>query len=196
MAGGPLALGMMVAGQMVGAMGEHDGLRAGAKADEANANRAELEGALEAEAIARAERAASGEALAAVGANRAGVGTGSALDLLRQNAIEREYSILSRRYSASTEAAGLRAAAAQKRQAAKFALFGGAMRAGAQALTGMSDARGAAQLAKSNAAVRASRLPGGQKLPVPARLVPQSDTGWSDRMGAPGWLTPTVFGRN
>lgn len=168
MAGGPIGIGLMAASSIMGAVGEHGQLKAGARVDGENARLAELGGAFEEEGIRRRERALSGDAVAALAGSGAQVGTGSALDLLFQNSVEREYEVLSRRYEAGSEAAGLRQQAAQKRKAAKGALFGGLLRAGAQAVTGISEMKDSARL--SAAAKRSRTLPGGQTLPMPANV--------------------------
>ncbi|HEV2746411.1 MAG TPA: hypothetical protein VGW34_03825 [Allosphingosinicella sp.] len=173
MSGDPLSIGLMVASSLMQGVAEQDALDAGAAADLENARRAELGGALEEEAVRRRERAVSGEAIAALAGNGVAIGTGSALDLVRQNAIEREYDVLNRRYAAGSEAASLRTAAAQKKEAGRFALFGGVLRAGAAALTGIGEARNGAAIAEAEARRRAAQLPGGQQLPVPNSL-----SGW------------------
>ncbi|HEX8400524.1 MAG TPA: hypothetical protein VF628_02345 [Allosphingosinicella sp.] len=164
------AVAMTVGSSVMGAAGEKSAYDAGARADLENARRTELDGALAEEAIRRQGRAVQGEAIAALGANGGRIGTGSALDLLWQNQVEIEYDVLNRRYSASSEATSLRAAAAQKKKAGKFALIGGLMRAGAQALTGIGDVQNAAASAATSARLRTARLPGGQSLPIPAAL--------------------------
>jgi hypothetical protein len=198
MVGGGIGLGMMVAGQMLGAIGESEGLAAGAAADSENARRALMEGAAETEALARAGRATQGEAIAALGANGAGIGTGSALDLIVQNQIEIEHTILNRRYGAATEAQGLAASAAGKRRASRFALFGGALRAGAAALTGTDSGRGdAAAVSDAQARLRAARLPGGQQLPIPSHLLPMPRGGYGSSPaagGAPSGVPSRAFG--
>ncbi len=164
-------IGLQVAGSIFGAASEADTLRQNARIDEQNAQLAMIDGARQGENIIRAERATSAEAMAAMGMNGIAVGTGSALDLLTQNAVEREMDLLNARYAAGQEANNLRLQAKQKRKAAKGAIIGGLIRAGAQALGGASDAN-------SNARLSAARTPGGRTMPVPgSRAIPSGRIG-------------------
>jgi hypothetical protein len=171
MAVAAIGMGLMAASQLYQGRTEQNALNADAGVDIENARRAELDGELAAEDSRRRERALSGDAIAALGANGVAIGSGSALDLLHQNAVEREYEILNRRYAAGGEAASLRISAGQKRKAAKSALFGGLLRAGATALTGIGEMRNAREERDANARTRAAQLPGGQQLPIPRALV-------------------------
>lgn len=181
MSGAEIPVAMMVASQVMGAFSQHSAANSAAGVDAENARRAELEGAYREEAIRRRGRAVSGEAIAALGANGVAVGSGSAQDLLFQNALEAEYDALGTRYSAATEAYGLRRSAASKRAAGKMALIGGLMRAGAQAASGMQDISSAAAAAKDAEIVRAARFPGAPSLPMP---------------GASPWYIGGKFGRD
>lgn len=155
----PISMGLMVASSIFKGVTEHNALNADAKVDDENARRSVLDGALQGEEIRRQERAVSGEAVAAMGANGVAIGTGSALDLLRQNAVEREYDVLNKRYAAGTQADAYRAQAKQKRKAGTFALFGGLLNAGSAALT---------QGASSGAAAKVNAAQvGGMALPTP-----------------------------
>jgi hypothetical protein len=167
-AAAPIGIGLMVAASIAEGVGQMKADNAAAKGDKANAHAAEMAGAFEAAGIQRKERALSGEAVAAMAGNGVAIGTGSALDLLRQNAVDREMDILTARYNAGSQAAAYRDRAKQEKTAGKFALFGGVLRAGAQALTGFSQMQGASALAGSNAALQAAQLPGGQALPIPS----------------------------
>jgi hypothetical protein len=166
----PVAIGLMAASSLYEGYSQSRELKAGARADDETARRTELAGAFEEDAVRRRERAVSGEAISALAANGVEVGTGSALDLLMQNAVEREYEVLARRYSAGSEADSLRAQARGKRKAAKGALFGGVLRAGAQALSGYGGMQNAAAVAGASGRMRAAQM-GGQKLPMPSNLV-------------------------
>lgn len=175
MAGGPVAIGLMVASQLMEAKGQSDQLNAGAAADRENARLAELGGAWREDEIRRRERAVSGEAISALAANGVSVGSGSAQDLLFQNMLEGQHAALNARYEAASEAYGLRRSAAAKKAQAKSALFGGMLRAGAAAVTGMDQLQGAASAEKAAAIVREARWPGAMKLPMPG---PAQSRGW------------------
>lgn len=168
MAAAPVAIGLMVASQLAQGVSQHNALQAQAGVDRENARLTETQGEISAEEAARRARAVQGESIAALAGNGVALGTGSALDLLRQNAIEAETDILNRRYEAAGRAASLRTDANQKKAAARGALFGGVLRAGAAALTGMQDMGNADALDASSASLRAAQLqyPGGQRLPM------------------------------
>lgn len=176
------AIGLTVGSTIYGATEEAKGLRAGARADEANARTSLIEGVAEADAIRRAERATSGEALAALGMNGLRVDVGSPVDLLAQNAVEREYDLLNTRYRAESEARAYRDSAKAKRGAARGAIVGGVLRAGAQALTGASSMSDSQRL---QGAYRSSSMPvmPGMRMPVPSRTFGQ---------GAPMVFGPSV----
>jgi hypothetical protein len=162
----PVSMGLMVAASIFqGAQQSHQ-LNQAANADDVDAQRTLTQGAFEQEAIRRQERATSGEAIAAEAADGVSVGTGSALDLLFQNAREREYAVLVKRYSAGSQADSLYKKANQERSAAKGAMFGGLLRAGAQALTGVGEMNNASDLYKA----QMGGLPGGSKMPLPGGI--------------------------
>lgn len=164
MATAGVGLGLSVASKAIGAISESSQLRAGARADDENARLAELDGSREVEATRRAARASDGAALVGQAMNGTAGGGGSALDLLEQSAVEREFSILNTRYQADGEAQSLQIKANQKRSAAKGVLIGGLLGAGAQALTGISNMKDAA-------AMRAAKTPdyGGSRMPIPTK---------------------------
>lgn len=122
--------GIMEAGDNAGA------LRRSADVDRENARRTELQGEFQVLQSIRDERAVSGEAIAAMAGSGFALGTGSAADLIRQNAIEREMEIGNIRYQASGEAANLRQSADDKRRAAKSVMIGGVMTAIGAGVTG------------------------------------------------------------
>lgn len=162
------AAGLSMAGGLMEAKGQADGLKASAKADEENARLEALSGEIDVAEIHRDARAAAGEAIAAQAANGAGIGTGSARDLLEQSAIDAEYDVLARRYNASSQAQQLYAQAKSKRKAARGVMFAGVLRAGATALTAASGIAGDAKVAKAQDAYSAARSPSGSlQLPAP-----------------------------
>lgn len=101
----------------------------------------------EADIRAQARRTA-GEAVAAMGANGVQLGTGSAIDLLREVELESGLDQLRVRRAAANRAASLRAQASQAKRQGIFDLLGGVMEAGAAAFgsggggAGMSGAGG------------------------------------------------------
>ncbi len=170
---GGLGIGLMAASTMMGAVGESQQLKADAAADAENARRTLLAGALETADTRRRGRAVQGEAIASLAEGGGGIGAGtSAADLLFQNQLEIEYDVLSRRYGAASEAADLEQRAARKRAAARGALFGGMLRAGAQALTGIDQLNSANAASKAQERLLEARFPGAQRLPIPAHLQP------------------------
>ncbi|MGF7151325.1 hypothetical protein FHS96_004988 [Sphingomonas zeicaulis] len=189
-AAGPIGMGLQVIGTLYGAVSQYQGLRQQAATDRENARLSELEGAQQESDIRREERAVSGDAIAAMGANGLRVGTGSALALLEQNAIERETAVLNARYGAARQALALREQARAKKKAAGDALFTGILSAGAQALTGMSSASASADVSAAAGNVRAAQLPAlpGQSMPLPSTA---SLTGQRPATRAPSRYFPT-----
>lgn len=164
-----IGLGMSVASQIVGATQQAGQMRQSAAVDDENARRTLLQGALQEDTIRRRERATSGEALASQGASGLAVGTGSAFDLLYENALERERAVLNTRFSTASQADSLEATAAAKRSAASGALIGGLMGAGAKAIMGISSLRDANALrGAQNAPYTNVSAIGGYRMPIPA----------------------------
>ncbi|HEY0149851.1 MAG TPA: hypothetical protein VGB70_12720 [Allosphingosinicella sp.] len=158
-----------------GAIGEgkaayRAGMYDAAVSDE-NARLTTLEGAFEEGRIRREERALSGEAMAAMGASGVMLGTGSALELLRENAYLSEMDALTARWNAAGQARGYRMDAERARAGARDARRAGYMRAGTAILSGASQAFSASRLGKAGSAVRAASAPrtsSGLSMPVPA----------------------------
>ncbi len=134
----PIALGLMAAGQLYSGISSADQMRDNAAILKENARRTELTGALNEAEVAREARAAQGEAIAQQGASGVELGTGSALEMLRQNAINAEFDKLNIRTRAAGEAANLRSEAKQLRKQATATLIGSAISAGASVLMGSS----------------------------------------------------------
>lgn len=156
----------MLAGTAMQAFGAVKGGNDQAKAanyeagiDDENAHLALLDGAHDEASIRRQERAASGEMIAAQGASGVQIGTGSALEALRENAYTAEYDALSARYTAATKAHGYSLDAQRQRAAARQAKTGGLLRAGAALLQGVS------QFSSTTALARAQN-PSGMSMPV------------------------------
>ena len=118
------------------------GYRAGkynAKVDENSAVAAQQQGAADEEKVASDARYAAGEAIAAQGASGLQIGTGTALDVLRENAINAGLDQLRIRTHAESARRGYVAKAAQDRAAGRDALVAGFLTAaenGAKAFAG------------------------------------------------------------
>ena len=172
----PISIGAMAltaGSQIFGAVDQSNQLRDAAAISDQNAHLAEVDGARQSEAILRQARATTAEGRAAMGANGVAVDTGSALDLITQNAVEREYDMLNARYSAGQQATAYRQDAAAKRDQAKGALIGGLLKAGASALTGYSTMTNAGNVRGAWEASRTPTLPRlpGTTFPVPKPYV-------------------------
>src|SRR4051812_28268441 len=118
----PVSIGMMaltVGSQLFGAASQASTDRQNAAIADQNAHLSEVDGARQAEAILRQARATTAEGRAAMGANGIAVDTGSALDYVTQNSIEREFDILNARYAADQQAQAYQQQADQLRKHAK-----------------------------------------------------------------------------
>lgn len=159
----PVSMGAATALQMVGsimgAVDQASQLKRAARADRENARRTELQGEIDVLQTVRDERAASGEAIAAMAGSGFGLGTGTAADLIRQNGMEREMEILNIRYAADQEATGLRQQAADKKRAARSAIIGGVLNAAAQGAQGAAGISNMQRLDTQAGQERTSRLP-------------------------------------
>lgn len=185
----PVSMGAATALQMVGtvmsAVDQSRQLKASAATDRENARRSEFQGELQVLQSRRDERQASGAAIAAMGESGLAVGTGTAADLIRQNAVEREMEILNIRHQASQDAANLRVSAADKKRAARGAIISGILGAASQGAAGASAISGQSRLDGLAAAERASRVP---RLAAPVGVYGAGSLG----MGARGPMGMTL----
>ncbi|MFZ5704913.1 MAG: hypothetical protein ACOY5R_06560 [Pseudomonadota bacterium] len=133
-----IAIGAMAAGQLYSGISQADQLNDNANRMKENARRTELQGALDELQIGREARAAQGEAIAMQGASGVELGTGSALEMLRQNAIAAEYDKLNIRNRASAEAGNMRAQAKQLKRQATGTLISTGLSVGSSILMGAS----------------------------------------------------------
>jgi autotransporter translocation and assembly factor TamB len=162
-----LSTGFQAASAMYDGLSQSAALKSQAAVDKDNANSDLLQSALQAADIRRRGRAVQGEAIAALADGGGDVSGTSAQDLIFQNSLEIEYAASNAKYGGATAARGDLMAADEKRRAARSAVIGGVMRAGAAAITGAATAR------NSQAADAAYRerynayFPGGQRLPMP-----------------------------
>lgn len=144
-----LALPLMIAstvmsavGAVTSAAGQSNAAKAGAKVDELNAQQAQTEGMLQGEAARRQGSQAEGEAAATIGASGVQSGTGTALQTLRESAINSQYDVLNARYSAQSRATAYDADAAMKKSEAKADTISGYIGAGSTLLKGASSIAG------------------------------------------------------
>jgi hypothetical protein len=168
----PVSIGLMAVkavGGVVQGISQQKAYNAAAAVDDQNSSNALTQGAFDQLDIEKRLRATQGEALAATAGNGVEVGTGSALDLLKQNAVNAQMDILSRKYEAALTAKNYSDKAAGERKAGRGALFGGILNAGASILTGMQGMGD--QSAESSAANRQylaqRQQPGGIALAIP-----------------------------
>ncbi|NIJ34339.1 hypothetical protein [Sphingomonas oligoaromativorans] len=157
-AAAPIAIGLQVAGSLMGAKSQADAYNYNASVDRTNAQQSLHDGAAQQNDIMARARAISGDALAASAANGVEVGTGSALDALRQTAINAQFNALSARAQAVGRANAYYADAAAKKSAARSALVTGFLTAGAKALSGFGGGGGSAT------------TPGGSAMPLPSSM--------------------------
>jgi hypothetical protein len=117
-------------GALYAGLAQNAAARASARALDENARRARGDGAAEVAAIRRAMRATLGAGVAATGAGGFALAEGSALDVLRQSALDAETDILTARRQAEMTASGLEFEARQQRLAGRQALVASALQAG------------------------------------------------------------------
>lgn len=163
-----ISTGLQAATSVFEGFSQANALEGSAAVDQENARLAELEGALATADIRRRGRATQGEAAAALAEGGGQIGSGSASDLLLQNALEIEWAVLSTRFGAQSEARGHMMQAGLKKQAAKHAIIGGFLRAGAAAVTGVEKAMGAKAEGDARQRRNEAYFPGAQQLPLPA----------------------------
>jgi hypothetical protein len=161
-----LSTGFQAATAMFEGVSQSNADRSAAAFDDQNAQQAELQGALNQTDIRRRGRAVQGEAIAAL-AEGEGMASGSARDAIFQNALDIEYAALNARFTAGNQARSYRARAGQERSAARSAVIGGVLRAGAAAVSGVQDARNQSREDAAYEARYNAYFPGGQQLPLP-----------------------------
>ncbi len=149
----PVSIGLMalqVAGPIIEGVGQGSELSGQARALDAQAGEVGTQGAEDALYSLRQGRLEAGADLASSAAGGVGAGNGTLADLMRANAEARWQQAFNIQQTASKEAAGLRQQAKAARKQAKFAILGGVVRAGANALGNYGDARNAEKLGKAN----------------------------------------------
>lgn len=123
-------------GSLVRGLGGFQAGKVNAKMARAEADAKLRAGVAQDDEIRLQARRAAGEAVAAMGANGGGLGTGSALDTLRDIEIESGIDRLRVKRQASNEASALRTQARLYRSQGAWNLLGSAFEAGAQAMGG------------------------------------------------------------
>ncbi len=171
----PVTIGLVAlqaAGPIIEGVGQKSELDGQARALDKQAGQTATQGGEDALFSLRQARLEAGADLASSAAGGVGGGNGSLADLMRANAEARWQQAFNIQQSASQEADGLRAQARAARKAGKFALMGGIVRAGANAVGGFGDARNADKLDKANERRRQQERRGpvtSGSLPLPNR---------------------------
>lgn len=160
-----LNIGMQVGSALSQGIMQSRDLKAEAATDQENARLDLLQGAFQAEDINRRGRATQAEAVSSLAEGGGDVGGLSARDLLLQNSLSIEYAAMNAKYGAASAARGDLYKAASAKQAAKAAIFGSFLKAGAAAISGISGQMQSTQL-------RNAYFPGGQQLPMPGSYAP------------------------
>ena len=155
-----VAIGLQAAAPIVGGVLEAKGLRREARALEEGARRDESQGAADAVADYRESRLALGEDMAALAGSGFAIGSGSAQDMLTQALVERELSAMNIRHSALLQANEKRAAATDRRKAAKTAVYMGILNGATAAVGGAVQSRSDARAAQRNETARTSARAG------------------------------------
>jgi hypothetical protein len=137
----PIGIGLMAGGQVLGGIAGLQSANANARAAEAEGDMLLRDGVATAERVRNQARMVQGEAVAAQGASGFQLGTGSAIDVLLENAINAEVDIMTARTRGENARAAKRTEAANMRAAGRMALVQGLI--GAAASVGMGAASGA-----------------------------------------------------
>jgi hypothetical protein len=146
-------------GSLVGGIQERSAMRREASVLDENARLTLLQGEQEIAQTRREERRLSGESIVAMAGSGGLVGTGSALDVIRQNAIEREVEVGNIRAQRQREAADYRTAAGDRRRAGDAALTRGVFEAVSTVGSAVADDGTRRKVNTQMRRERASRLP-------------------------------------
>lgn len=157
-AAGPAALAMQASAQIIGGIEANRAAKGQARVDDENARLSILGGEQDALQTRRDERMQTGALIASMGADGVQLGSGSATDVLAENAYQRELEIYGIRTKATQQANNLYQSATDRRAAGKSALTSAMFGAAATALKGVSDMR--AQRVQSE-------VQAGQRVPRP-----------------------------
>ncbi len=155
-----VAMGVQAVGSIVGGIGANSEARASARVDEESARLALLGGEQDVAEVLRAERMASGEAIASMAGSGAGLGWGSAADILTEGLANRDRDIAALRTRAAGEARNYQQAAADKRAAGRNALIGSVFSAASNALSTAAGIKGGQMIDAQRTRIRTSTLGG------------------------------------
>lgn len=153
------AAGLQIASALLGGFEENATARRDARTLDENARLTRLAGEEQIAATIREERQVSGAAIAAMAGGSAAIGTGTAADIIMQNAVEREVEIGNLRAQAEGEARNYEQAAADRRAAGRAALVRGAFDAAGLGLQAYAGAQARSTRQKADAADHNSRMP-------------------------------------
>lgn len=163
MAFAPILMAASAAMSAVGAI--QGGMAAGAQHDFAakvakdNARQAQVQGFMQGEAAKEAGARTEGEAAADIGASGVQSGYGTALETLRESAINTQFDVLAARYTAGSQARAYGLQAKGEKAAGKSARIGGYLGAGAALLKGASSIAGAGGLGGGGGGTGALQMP-------------------------------------
>lgn len=157
----PVSGGLMVASALMQAKSTSDAANYNASVDQTNSQQALETGAQTQVADLAKARAVEGDSLAASAANGVAVGTGSALDSIRQSAINAQFDVLNARNAATAKSNAYLADASAQKAKAKSAILSGLLGAGAKAL-------GAGALGSGGSGGSGTSVPGGSAMPMPS----------------------------
>lgn len=141
------------AGSLISGIGGFQAGTYNARVARQNARNAAIDANAQEAQVRRDARAIAGDAIAAMGASGSALGTGSALDLLRESATNAEMDALNIRRRGAYEYAAGRAEARMARRQGAFTLASSVLKAGSQVAGGMQESR-------NNAALNAPRSGG------------------------------------
>lgn len=186
MAAAPALIALQAASAIAGGISENSAARKEARALDENGRITELTGEQDVYSALRQSRMEEGEAVAGAAASgQLSIGSGSVADMIYANAVERQMEALNIRYSASSQAAGLRAQASDARARGRAAIFGGVIRAGASALQGVNEMNNRGRV---DAATGASRSwDRSQPQRVGAIKIPRTSVTSNGPYGTPGF---------
>lgn len=159
MSAGAAFAGVQILGTVLGGFEENSAARAEARVLDENGRLTRLAGEENIAAIIREERQVSGAAIAAMAGSATTVGTGTAADLIMQNALEREIEIGNLRAQAEGEARNYEQAAMDRRAAGKAALVNSLFEAVGVGLETHASFEARRTMQEADAADHLSRMP-------------------------------------
>lgn len=156
MSAGAAFAGVQIAGALQGGMSDNSAARAEARGHDENARLTLLAGEQQATVTRHDERDAAGALIADMAGSGIAMGSGTALDLIRESALQREIEIGNIRAQAQGEARNHLQAGADARYAGKQALIGGIFNAAGAAVGYAASSSGQQRIAAIGARERAT----------------------------------------